>query len=196
MTHSSRRSIPGSNTNIEQHTKQSSNQVSPEPAKKEWKATRPPTKAFDDSTLDLTDKEKRFTRSPDLPAELRIKIWWYALPGPRTIIKELQLKRRVEDQRWYGRTSIEGSLIDNMRPPVLLGVCVESRELASRYAINLRNRRNIRERHTDSHTCSFIIREYTFCFVRKPSPWWVPKGKRDLHKCRTRYCADATKLAT
>lgn len=56
----------------------------------------------------------KFTLFPDLPSELRIKIWALAQPGPRII-------KVMKNELMYGGVSSATS------PPVLLHVCRESR---------------------------------------------------------------------
>ena len=57
-----------------------------------------------------------FTSFPNLPAELRLKIWKAALPGPRTVRINLSLTKPLIPPSSYGR-----------KPPTLLSVCVEAR---------------------------------------------------------------------
>jgi hypothetical protein len=71
-----------------------------------------------------------FTLFPDLPSELRIKIWHHALSIPRIV--------EMDDTRYHGRSPPDGGVaymaahwhFRNQNPPPLLSTCSESRNEA------------------------------------------------------------------
>lgn len=88
-----------------------------------------------------------FTKFKQLPPELRIKIWQYAMPGPRTVIVEspflntrIQTTRSLEDALW--RTSSREAQADTWRSqteiPALLHASAEARhEALKHYQLSL-----------------------------------------------------------
>jgi len=75
----------------------------------------------------------RFEYFPQLPAELRLKIWSHLLPGPRlveVVWKVTRIHTPVSNPSNPKR--IKARYIGNERPPNLLHVCQESREEARR----------------------------------------------------------------
>jgi hypothetical protein len=72
-------------------------------------------------------KMENFALFPNLPFELRLKIWRSALPGPRNV----GIKIRIKDAGfggWIARNSAPP-------PPVALQICHESRKEALKYYI-------------------------------------------------------------
>ncbi|KUJ07761.1 uncharacterized protein LY89DRAFT_691484 [Mollisia scopiformis] len=85
-------------------------------------------------------KPAKFPRFRDLPAELRLHIWGYALPGPRIILLEHKRKKNS------GAATDDLKTVDNLNPrvdrlgfrsdappPSILYACRESYAIASKY---------------------------------------------------------------
>lgn len=86
-----------------------------------------------------TRNSATFTRFPDLPTEIRLNIWRFALRAPRTIMMILKMRKSKEENEQRDRDKemqrlciehMGQSAVDSAKPPALLGVCRESREIA------------------------------------------------------------------
>lgn len=76
---------------------------------------------------EITEPAQRFTCFPKLPAELRLRIWKYALPGPRLVRIYLKLEPRQPRQEGEKKKPQVSRLTTSQPPPVGLRVCRESR---------------------------------------------------------------------
>jgi hypothetical protein len=81
-----------------------------------------------------TDKPPYFYLFSQLPTELRLKVWKYALPGPRLVELTVQSPERPDIE--YGTTQSSAQnlrwlwVINNAKSPALLYVSHEAREVA------------------------------------------------------------------
>ncbi|TAQ88116.1 hypothetical protein B7494_g3580 [Chlorociboria aeruginascens] len=79
--------------------------------------------------MDEATSPPRFTLFPDLPCELRIKIWKLAEPGPRTV----RIQYNMNYKSWNGKFIADFKGWTSPDPaPTILHVCQESRAEALR----------------------------------------------------------------
>jgi hypothetical protein len=109
----------------------------------------------------------KFEPFPRLPAELRLKIWSYFLPGPRlveVVWKVMPVHTPVSNPSNPKR--IKARYIGNERPPTLLHICQECREEARR---NL----TLRLATDDQHSPIFIdpVRDTVYLRCEQYGPY-------------------------
>jgi hypothetical protein len=99
-----------------------------------------------------------FTYFPKLPAEIRLKIWKDALPGPRVI--RIQLKfdpkpPRIEGQKKKPQVS---RFVASRPPPIGLRVCRESRiEALKEYEIGFRTKTSPAQTYVNYDLDTFVL---------------------------------------
>lgn len=117
-----------------------------------------------------------------LPPELRRKIWYYALPGPRVV--SFDFVHRSRDAMPHFEA--------NHGPPTLLHVCHESRQVAlESYDLAFQPKGSSRP------AFYFAFKRDTLCFTRETTPIRIVLFLEDMHKVdirRVRYLAVGTEL--
>jgi hypothetical protein len=119
---------------------------------------------------------------PQLPPELRRKIWYHALPGPRVV--SFDFVHRSRDSMPHFET--------NHGPPTLLHVCNESREVAlESYDLAFQPKGSSRP------AFYFAFKRDTLCFTKETTPISIVLFLEDIKKAdvrRVRYLAVSTEL--
>ena len=99
-----------------------------------------------------------FTYFPKLPAEIRLKIWKDALPGPRIIRIQLKFEPRqprIEGQKKKPQVS---RFVASRPPPIGLRVCRESRiEALKEYEIGFPTKTSPAQTYVNYNLDTFVL---------------------------------------
>jgi hypothetical protein len=131
-----------------------------------------------------------FTCFPKLPAEIRLKIWKAALPGPRVVRIQLKLgprQPRIDGKKKKPRMS---RFVASCPPPIGLRVCRESRiEALKEYEIGFRTKTSPAQTYVNYDLDTFVLDTVGGYFPYTNRRYWngaksLPKRKRPviLHK--------------